>query len=93
LLPVGNDEPDGGVQTTDTGAAPPVTVGAGYETVALRPVVCTVCVAGHVSLGASVVGGVGPVGLSPQPTVRTAARRAPGVNRAIGDQERKDSTS
>ena len=38
-LPSGNEEPDGGVHVTVTGATPPDTVGGGNMTVALRPVV------------------------------------------------------
>ena len=61
---------------------------------ALRPVVWTVWAAGHVSLGASVGGVDGPMGLSPQPTVSTAARSAPGlISLEMWDQERKDATS
>jgi hypothetical protein len=37
--PRGNVEPLVGVQVTDTGACPPVSVGAGYETAMLAPVV------------------------------------------------------
>jgi hypothetical protein len=36
-VPTGTSEPVGGVQTTDTGVAPPVTVGAGYVSVAVKP--------------------------------------------------------
>ena len=75
-LPSGNDEPDGGVQVTLTGAAPPVTVGAGNITVAARVVVRTDWLAGQEILGASTGGGFGPIGLSPHAADTTAASSA-----------------
>ena len=41
-LPMGKLEPDGGVHATVTGATPPVAIGGGNVTVALRLVVRTV---------------------------------------------------
>jgi len=74
-LPSGNDEPEGGVHVTVTGATPPATVGGGNMTVALRPVVRADWLAGHDTFGPSTGGGVGPIGL-PHAVDRTAASNA-----------------
>src|SRR4051812_36277398 len=37
VVPTLNEEPEPGVQVTFTGAAPPVTVGSGYETFCVPP--------------------------------------------------------
>ena len=52
-MPSGNEEPDGGVHATVTGATPPVTVGDGNMTVAVRPVVRADWLAGHETFGPS----------------------------------------
>jgi hypothetical protein len=57
-------EPDAGVHATVTGATPPVTVGAGNVTVALRPVVLIDWLAGQETFGPS-TGLLGPMGGSP----------------------------
>jgi hypothetical protein len=72
-IPIGNAEPDGGVQTTVTGATPPETVGAGNMTVAVRAVVRVDWFAGHDTLGPSI--GVGFMGLSPHAVENRAASR------------------
>jgi len=70
--PTLNTEPDAGVHTVTTGALPFTVVAAPYVTGTAIPVIdCTICAAGHMSLGGSGTGvgggvGVGAAGL-PQP--------------------------
>jgi hypothetical protein len=68
VVPSGNDAPDAGVHVTDTGVAPPVTVGAESETGCEAPVIpVTVTSAGHAICGAvEAGGGSGPFGPEPQ---------------------------
>jgi hypothetical protein len=71
-VPAGNEDPLGGVQFTETGAVPPVTVGAAYDTGAVRSTVSTACEAGHEIVGP----GVGSVGVPRHPAASDTRMRA-----------------
>src|SRR5262249_46731114 len=73
VVPIGRDEPLGGVQATETGAAPPMTVGAVKVSVAVCPLACSVTGAGQDIFGPVLDG---PVGLSPQLMDRHAVSKS-----------------
>ena len=73
--PAGKLEPLLGEQTMVTGADPPVTIGAGYVTIAGAVVTCALCESGQVILGGS-VDGVGRDGEPHEVASRTHERTA-----------------
>ena len=87
VVPSGNDVPDAGVHTVETGATPPVGTGVSKVTTGDCPRCASAWTsAGHVTAGAG-TGGSGLVGDPPHPGSSVARtiqgrRRAVGVNRS-----------
>ena len=80
VVPSGKDDPELCVHVTFTGAAPPVTVGAGNVTGCSLPVMPgTVRSAGHAICGAVVVGPIGPF----DPQAASSSVAAPNQPRRI----------